>query len=96
MNDRFDRLLAGLCVCLVRRRHSLQPFKCSLLERFAVIRMGNLDQLVGTLTQRFAEQIGDTVLGDNVVHVSTGRYDAGACRRWEKISISISRLNHAA
>lgn len=38
-----------LCFFLVGRRHGLEPFKCCLFERFAVIRVGDLDQLVRTL-----------------------------------------------
>lgn len=44
-----------------------------------MIGVRDLDQLVRTLTQRFAEQIGNTVFGDYVVHVGSRRNDSGTC-----------------
>lgn len=64
---------------LVRRGHRLQSFERSLLQSFAMVGVGNLNQLVGSLAQRLAKQIRDSVLRDNIVHVGSRRHHTGTC-----------------
>lgn len=63
---------------LVGRRHDLQAFESGLLKRFAIHRVRNLDQRVGTLPHVLAPQLCDAMLRDDVMDVRTGRDHASA------------------
>lgn len=53
----------------LRRRHAFEALKGSLLQRLAVVGVRYLDELVGALAERLAEQVGDALLGHHVLHV---------------------------
>lgn len=62
---------------LVRRWHRFQTLEGSLLERFTMVGMRNLNQCVSTLAQAASEQVSNAVLSDDVMDMSSGGYHTG-------------------
>ena len=71
----------------------MQPFKTGLFQRFTMVGVSNTNQFVGALSQIFPEQIGVSVLGDDVMSVRSGRHNAGTCDAdWSSKIVFISML----
>ena len=57
-------------------RSTMEPFTSGSFQRFAMVGVCNSDEFAGTLTQIFAIEVSDPLLGDDVMYVGTGCYNA--------------------
>ena len=56
---------------------SFESFESGAFQFFAMVRMSDVDQRFGSLLIVLAEQIGDAVLGDDVMNMSSCRCHTG-------------------
>lgn len=63
---------------LVSRWHTLESLKGALLQSFPVVRVGNLNQCMSSLSVVFTKEVGNAKFGDNVVGVSSRSHHTGA------------------